>query len=112
MLSISCFNIYSSIATMSSSPGSRSFPGTFSLYAPLYICALSHSEKASPHDTHDQICLTLKGYSAPSLRGRTHFFPKIKETLPCAGLLLYVHKSIHKKASAVIGADFFVLGLI
>lgn len=37
---------------------------------------------------------------------------KTKETLPCAGLLLYVHKSKHTKVSTVIGADFFVLGLI
>lgn len=86
--------------------GSRSFSGTFSSCSLLCACELSHSKKASPHNTHDQICLTLKGYSAPSLRGRTHFSPKTKETLPCAGLLLYVHKSKHEKASTVIGTGF------
>ena len=86
MLSISYFNIYSSIATMSSChsfysnsnenefqekdnrhpkdqatavTGSRSFSGTFSSCSLLCACELSHSKKASPHDTHDQICLTL-----------------------------------------------------
>ena len=34
------------------------------------------------------------------------FSPKTKETLPCAGLLLYVHKSKHEKASTVIGTGF------
>lgn len=39
--------------------GSRSFSGTFSSCSLLCACELSHSKKASPHDTHDQICLTL-----------------------------------------------------
>ena len=86
MLSISYFKIYSSIATMSSchsfysnnnenefqekdnrhpkdhataATGSRSFSGTFSSCSLLCACELSHSKKASPHNTHDQICLTL-----------------------------------------------------
>lgn len=145
MLSISYFKIYSSIATMSSchsfysnsnenefqekdnrhpkdhataATGSRSFSGTFSSCSLLCACELSHSKKASPHDTHDQICLTLNMSHSERIQrtipswSNALFPKKTKETLPCAGLLLYVHKSKHEKVSTVIGADFFVLGLI